>query len=218
MIETPIGPQKWMAYYLRLLIFALHFVVMRCFRRKEIGAKWYDQAQDALVDSCGNSSLCILRRGWMQNDHGIRMGAQKMRSLGMGEESKPSTPAVEGLPKEESVKTNSIREAIEALANGLKNRRAADGSAYECGLQNQAQSVARLLLDILAAHSEPSREETRFLCDTSFDDEVWRCEACGDEWIFTDGTPEENNMNYCHRCGRKIIEIVRLKPEEDDDE
>jgi hypothetical protein len=57
--------------------------------------------------------------------------------------------------------SNSIREAIEALADGLRNRRAADGSAYECGLQNQAQSVAHLLLDILAAHPEPPREELR---------------------------------------------------------
>jgi hypothetical protein len=55
----------------------------------------------------------------------------------------------------------SIREAIEALADGLRNRRAADGSAYECGLQNQAQSVARLLSAILSAHPEPSREELR---------------------------------------------------------
>jgi hypothetical protein len=55
----------------------------------------------------------------------------------------------------------SIREAIEALADGLRNRRAADGSAYECGLQNQAQSVAHLLLDILAAHPELPREELR---------------------------------------------------------
>jgi hypothetical protein len=55
----------------------------------------------------------------------------------------------------------SIRKAIEALADGLRNRRAADGSAYECGLQNQAQSVARLLSAILSAHPEPSREELR---------------------------------------------------------
>jgi hypothetical protein len=44
-----------------------------------------------------------------------------------------------------------LLEEIKTLADGLRSRCAADGSAYECGLQNQAQSVARLLLDIIAA-------------------------------------------------------------------
>jgi DNA-directed RNA polymerase subunit RPC12/RpoP len=41
---------------------------------------------------------------------------------------------------------------------------------------------------------------------TMTDDNVnlWQCSACGEEWVFDSGDPEENNVNYCMRCGRKL--------------
>lgn len=35
-----------------------------------------------------------------------------------------------------------------------------------------------------------------FDCDNSY-----RCTACGEIWTLNDGTPKENNMNYCPKCG-----------------
>lgn len=44
---------------------------------------------------------------------------------------------------------------------------------------------------------------------------VWRiddCDAntwaggCGALWTLTDGTPRENGMNYCHQCGRVLVQ------------
>lgn len=29
----------------------------------------------------------------------------------------------------------------------------------------------------------------------------WKCTACGNEWYFEVGTPEENECNYCPKCG-----------------
>ena len=32
-------------------------------------------------------------------------------------------------------------------------------------------------------------------------DEYYECSVCGEPWVLNDGTPQENNMNYCPRCG-----------------
>lgn len=32
-------------------------------------------------------------------------------------------------------------------------------------------------------------------------DTHYRCSVCGEEWYLEDGTPKQNNMNFCPRCG-----------------
>lgn len=51
-------------------------------------------------------------------------------------------------------------------------------------------------------------EETTMVYDEHHD--FWECQKCGLAWQFNDGGPEENEMNYCPKCGRRI--------KEDDDE
>ena len=34
---------------------------------------------------------------------------------------------------------------------------------------------------------------------------IWESE-CGLTWELIDGTPKENNMNYCPNCGKQLIE------------
>lgn len=34
---------------------------------------------------------------------------------------------------------------------------------------------------------------------------LWYCSNCHDEWLFYEGTPEENNLKYCPHCGAKVI-------------
>jgi len=63
--------------------------------------------------------------------------------------------------------------------------------------------------------SEP--ETTRWTLD-SYGDGIWSCEKCDLEWCFTDGEPEENKVNYCPVCGRKITEFVRPQAEIDGDD
>ena len=51
----------------------------------------------------------------------------------------------------------------------------------------------------IAALQEPERKKGRW---EDFDyDNSYRCTACGEIWTLNDGTPEENNMNYCSFCG-----------------
>lgn len=41
--------------------------------------------------------------------------------------------------------------------------------------------------------------------DDGWGEWYYRCSACGCEWFLEDGTPAENGMNYCPRCGAKMI-------------
>ena len=38
---------------------------------------------------------------------------------------------------------------------------------------------------------------------------LWQCEKCEFEWHLMSGTPPENEMSYCPRCGRKIVDTSR---------
>ncbi len=42
------------------------------------------------------------------------------------------------------------------------------------------------------------------------DANAWECSECKEWWVLTDGTPKDNFMNYCPKCGSKIEEI-RIK-------
>lgn len=51
----------------------------------------------------------------------------------------------------------------------------------------------------IEALQEPERKKgywEDFDCGNSY-----RCTSCGETWTLNDGTPEENNMNYCPKCG-----------------
>jgi predicted RNA-binding Zn-ribbon protein involved in translation (DUF1610 family) len=43
---------------------------------------------------------------------------------------------------------------------------------------------------------------------TLIDDDcnVWQCSNCGMEWILENGSPKENEMKFCPKCGFEIKE------------
>lgn len=32
----------------------------------------------------------------------------------------------------------------------------------------------------------------------------WICSNCGEDWLLIEGSPKQNNMNFCPRCGAKM--------------
>jgi hypothetical protein len=44
---------------------------------------------------------------------------------------------------------------------------------------------------------------SKSFCDWTEDREYWAA-ACGQLWAFVDGGPEDNNVRYCHYCGRPV--------------
>ena len=41
--------------------------------------------------------------------------------------------------------------------------------------------------------------------DIYLDEQTWECSECGEPWIFIDGTPSENNANFCPNCGADMM-------------
>lgn len=35
-------------------------------------------------------------------------------------------------------------------------------------------------------------------------DSVYVCSVCGETWTLIEGTPKDNNMNYCPNCGAEM--------------
>lgn len=44
-------------------------------------------------------------------------------------------------------------------------------------------------------------------------DSLWRCDHCGIEWTFIEGTPEDNGTKYCPNCGA-IMEAEECQAEQ----
>ena len=40
--------------------------------------------------------------------------------------------------------------------------------------------------------------------------------ACGETWTMIDGTPSENHYRFCPGCGKGLLELRYVEPEEKD--
>lgn len=56
-----------------------------------------------------------------------------------------------------------------------------------------------------AVEAEPVRHGMWILDPCSlYNDAIWVCSVCGNEWMLIDGDPHDNQMNYCSRCGARM--------------
>ena len=86
-------------------------------------------------------------------------------------------------------------------------------SELNCGdcplLYRDSCSSDELMADAAAAIEElqaqlPKRGKWKET-DMGWDgDTAWVCSVCGEPWTLIDGTPKENNMNFCPNCGAKM--------------
>lgn len=62
----------------------------------------------------------------------------------------------------------------------------------------------RAQVNAMAAEKRAEHRENMDICEwTQSEEDVWES-ACGNAWLFEDGTPEENSMKFCPFCGRKL--------------
>ena len=88
-----------------------------------------------------------------------------------------------------------------------------EGCDESCEYFNDMDCPNRIMSDAAAAieelqaeveRLEPKRGEWKET-DMGWDgDTAWVCSVCGEPWTLIDGTPKENNMNYCPNCGAKM--------------
>lgn len=48
----------------------------------------------------------------------------------------------------------------------------------------------------------PTCKNSEYLYDGSF----FECSECGERWELTCGSPADNNLNFCPRCGAEVFE------------
>lgn len=68
------------------------------------------------------------------------------------------------------------------------------------------------------ALEEIIEEVTRDTCtyeQIEEDYNVWHCNKCKCDWCLEEGTPKDNNMNYCPECGARIKEIIEIREDEE---
>lgn len=53
---------------------------------------------------------------------------------------------------------------------------------------------------------EPKRGE--FTLAFTEEENVWKCSVCDKYWLLNNGTPFDNEMNFCPRCGADMREKV----------
>ncbi len=103
-------------------------------------------------------------------------------------------------------------EMIENILNTeRRNRRGNREIRFEVN-SNYYKAVSKLLSDYkrVLKENEQLNKKIKEQKECAFREDgteecLWYCSNCHDEWLFYEGTPEENNLKYCPHCGAKVI-------------
>ena len=128
------------------------------------------------------------------------------------------------------MKENSIEEDIKNAEHFIKSIKTDKEYKEENGwhgyYNKEIVELARMLEHILSDYKRVLKEneelnkkikeqkECAFREDGT-EECLWYCSNCHDEWLFYEGTPEENNLKYCPHCGARIREIIKLEEEDE---
>ena len=86
----------------------------------------------------------------------------------------------------------------------IENRAGIDVLVWKDGGCQPATSAEVAMWKSLAAAQQPVVREP-LTCEWSHnDDDGYWDTSCGKAWRFDDGGPKENNMNFCHCCGKTL--------------
>lgn len=85
-------------------------------------------------------------------------------------------------------------QALDAVIDGIKDWRHSDFyfAPYDC--------VLKTIIDLDSAGVVPVVHGDWIESDHG----SYICSVCGEDWMLYAGTPEENHMNYCPRCGARM--------------
>lgn len=86
----------------------------------------------------------------------------------------------------------------------IENRAGIDVLVWEDGGCQPATTAEVAMWKALAAVQQPVVREPLTCEWTHNDDDGYWDTSCGKAWRFDDGGPKENNMNFCHCCGKTL--------------
>lgn len=123
--------------------------------------------------------------------------------------------------KENSIKNerSSIEEDIKILEEMIENANIENMDMNDCFGGEHIDAIEHVLSDykrvlkmneVLLKDNEELNKKNKRAKECTFREDgteecLWHCSNCHDEWIFYEGTPEENNLKYCPHCGAKVI-------------
>ena len=95
----------------------------------------------------------------------------------------------------------------------------------KCNIEQNIQEDIEILKDLMPKlHRSYQNALTEILevvnkntCtykQTEVDYNSWSCSNCKCEWCMEDGTPKDNNLNYCPECGARITEFYEYTEED----
>lgn len=65
--------------------------------------------------------------------------------------------------------------------------------------------TSALCVDALKLLKEqPEQKHGHWIEQDDCNDTYYECSVCGEPWVLIDGTPSENNMCFCPKCGAKM--------------
>ena len=68
-----------------------------------------------------------------------------------------------------------------------------------CGSKNFDDGLFERIAELV---DRPTCKNSEYLYDGSF----FECSKCGERWELTCGSPADNNLNFCPRCGAEVVE------------
>ena len=100
----------------------------------------------------------------------------------------------------ELMESNDVTKELLRQMNELKY----DAQDYAKKCSNLRDTVHDLEIKISNLEKE-KKEEACNWHQEDYESSYWSSD-CGIQFVLDDGTPKENNMNYCCKCGKKLVE------------
>lgn len=65
--------------------------------------------------------------------------------------------------------------------------------------------IVGMIRSMPTVDAEPVRHGRWIAMQEDYGDVYYVCSECNEAWFLSDGTPVDNNMHYCTRCGARMI-------------
>ncbi len=74
------------------------------------------------------------------------------------------------------------------------------------GMTSTEEWIAEAIMTAPTIEAEPVRRGKWLITPYTDYDDTYECSVCGHGWVFVEGTPKENDANYCPNCGALMEE------------
>ena len=110
------------------------------------------------------------------------------------------------------------KELIEVLEHCIKDGCSGCPNAYKDGsivacedFAHESVSIPYSIMreTINALKEQPEQKHGHWIEQDDCNDTYYECSVCGEPWVLIDGTPSENNMCFCPKCGARMESEVK---------